>query len=387
MGKVKYRFNTKTLTYEKVEQKKFSEMGWKFFLNTFMTIFGLFGTVLGIYSFYADKNASLEYEILSNTNVLDINADITKLDVLYGSTSLKNTFGNLRIITLKIINNGSTDILKNQYDENDLPGLSIIKGKIIESPEIIETSNKYIKKNLKLLPSDTSTIKFSNIIIESNEYFIIKMLVIHKKNVTPEIKAFGKIAGQKEIRIKTSDITNKKESIWQETYAGSIWAQILRSLSYPSIIILFGILVGFSLEKIKEKLRGRKRARLIMSFKKQKNYLYSKSHDPIFEKYFVNGSFSFSAINRLLNNETKLNTIYEQLQNSLPESDRKVKAITEKRVQLELIEEMIESGIIIKHAGSIIINQALKGVFIEFFEYLISKGEAADYNEASYDDF
>lgn len=123
-------------------------------LKTVITVMGLVGTAVTIFAFLQEKKVEIRYEIVSNTNVLDFNAEIGKLEVIYDSTNLKKSQENLRIYTVKIINNGNQNLLKEFYDENDPLGLQLSSGKIIEQPEVIQSSNDYLKRNVKIQVSN-----------------------------------------------------------------------------------------------------------------------------------------------------------------------------------------------------------------------------------------
>ena len=152
-----------------------------------ITLLGLTAAGITIYAFMIDKNVELRYEIVANTNVLDFNADIGNLRVTYDSTNLKETNENLRIYTIKVVNNGEKDILKEYYDENDPLGLAINSGRIIEKPEIIQTSSDYLNRNVNIENYLVNRISFSQVILETGEFYIIKLLVIHKNDTIPDI--------------------------------------------------------------------------------------------------------------------------------------------------------------------------------------------------------
>jgi hypothetical protein len=53
-------------------------------------VVGIISAILGIYTFFfQEKNVQINYEILTNANVLDINADVSKLDITYDGNNLK----------------------------------------------------------------------------------------------------------------------------------------------------------------------------------------------------------------------------------------------------------------------------------------------------------
>lgn len=250
-------------------------------------------TILTIFAFFQEKKIDLQYEIISNTNVLDINAEVSKLDILYDSTSLKEKKENLRLVNIKVINKGSKHILKEFFDENDPLGLKIDSGKILENPEIIETSNDYLKRNLKYnLPSDCS-ITFSEIIIESREYFIIKLLILHKINEEPQISPLGKIAGQKEIKIKLSSEVKEEIPFLKSIFYGNVWIQITRFVLYFIIIVLIVVLIIYLSKKSFYIKQNTKRKKLIKEFKQQKDYQYSRMDDAIFDRFNQSGGLDF----------------------------------------------------------------------------------------------
>lgn len=137
-------------------------------------IVSLLGTVAAVISIYAflfqEKKTSLSYEVLANTNVLDIRAEVTKLDILYDRSSLKQGNQNLRIITVRVVNSGTENILNSFYDDNAPVGLGVSVGRIIEAPEILETSNTYLRSNLRISMDSVGVITFSKVILESREY-------------------------------------------------------------------------------------------------------------------------------------------------------------------------------------------------------------------------
>ena len=128
---------------------------------------GFVGAIVSLYAFFfQEKKVDLQYEIIANTNVLDINADVSKLDIIYNGISLKQKDEHLRIINLRVINRGTDNILKEYFDDNDLLGFKIMGGKVIEKPEVIETSSNYLKRNLIITLDTADRIKLSKVIIE-----------------------------------------------------------------------------------------------------------------------------------------------------------------------------------------------------------------------------
>lgn len=350
--------------------------------KTVITLIGLIAAGVTIYAFLQEKNVDLRYEIIANTNVLDFNAEISKLEVTYDSTNLKQTKENLRIFTIKVINNGNQNILKEYYDENDPLGLKLSTGKIIEQPEIIQVSNDYLQRNVKIENYKYDNINFSQVILESGEYFIIKLLVLHKIDSIPQIISYGKIAGQTKIEVVNAIDAKKELTFWQSVYFGNIWVQLLRLISYFVIVVLAIILVVIISDKIDDVKEKKRKKKTITEFKSLKTYQYTRMDDAIFDRYEKNGARPFKQMRSLLEDEKKLNEIYKELSEQLKSKEyrryRRVDSNT--RILLDrddwtLIKEMTNDGIIFKEKDKLTINQAMKDTLDNFIGFLEEKGE------------
>jgi hypothetical protein len=356
--------------------------------KTFLTILGVLGTLVTLYAYFIDQKVDLSYEIIANTNVLDFNADINKLEVKYDSTDLKQTHENLRIFTIKIINNGSKDILKELYDDNDLLGIKLSSGKIIEKPVIIKTSNDYLKRNLKVTNYDVTKLNFTKVILESDEFFIIKLLVIHTKGIEPKIQSLGKIAGIKEISVLNAIDVKEENSLFQKIFYGNIWIQISRLIVYFILMLLIIILVLIIASQYDEKKTERKKNKAISDFKKLNDYKYTKMDDAIFDRYKERNLNSLLKIKELIINEENLNTIYTEISEQLKNNtSKKIRIIDSKGEEKEYgtydwstINDMISDGIIFKEQDSLKVNQIMKESLIKFIEFINDNAELKDFD-------
>ena len=359
----------------------------KFFNNKFvkilLTFIAIIGTIVTVYSaFFQEKKVSLDYVILSNINVLDINADITRLDIQFDSISLKSKNENIKIINLKVVNNGSKNITLDFYDDNDPIGFKLSNGYIVDKPELITSSNEYLKRNLlnRIKLESPNKVTFPKIILEANEYFIIKLLIIHKLNEIPEIYPFGKIAGQKEIRV--SQIFEKSEApILVQTFQGNIWIQLLRFIAYLifTILILVGVIYVFGkIIKFKSK---RKKKHLIKNFKKWGKYSYNRMDDALFDRYILHGDRIINSLYKITSNSDELNTKYisiiEKNNEATSNNDRTLKTSyysmfpdSINNVNINIINNMIKDGLLIKQDNKIIINQTMRKTLELFVEFL-----------------
>ena len=348
-----------------------------------LTFFGLIGTIITIYAFFEDQSVDLRYEIIANTNVLDFNADLNKLEVTYDSTNLKQTKENLRIFTIRVINNGNKAIIKEFYDNNDPVGLKISTGTLIEKPEIIKASNAYIKRTLKVVNYDSKKISFTPIIIEPDEYFIIKLLILHKKGSTPQISSLGKVAGQKEIKVVNSVDVKEQPNFFKTTYYGNIWIQLLRLISYFVVALIIIIIAVFTTQKFDEARENKRKRRMIKGFKLTKSYSYTRMDDAIFDRYLNDGFYNLNSIRNLIKNEDELNEIYNKLSEEMKSKEFKRFRRTDENGKYryydyrtwKTIKSMISDGIVIQDNNTLNINPSMKEALSKFLEYTLENGE------------
>tara|TARA_B110000908_G_C10177984_1_gene414209 strand:+ start:88 stop:1230 length:1143 start_codon:yes stop_codon:yes gene_type:complete len=359
---------------DKIIEKYFDNIAYK----TLITLLGVIGAVVTIYAFLQEKKVDLRYEIIANTNVLDFNADISKLEVAYDSTNLKQTGENLRIYTVKIVNNGNENIIKEFYDENDLIGIKLSSGKIIEKPELIQSSNDYLKRNLHFKDYQKDKVIFSRVILESEEFFVVKLLVLHKKNEIPKIISFGKIAGQQTIDVVNSIDVKQELTFLKKTFYGNIWTQLLRLIVYLLIgFAIIGLLIGLSdiIGNRKEKKRKNKN---VSDFKNLKDYQYTRMDDAIFDRYLESkhkyiGPYELQKMSTLIDNEGKLNETYKELSEQV--KSKEYKRYRKGGENWSTINEMLNDGIVFKESETLSVNLAMKDTLEKFLNYLIVKGE------------
>lgn len=352
------------------------------FIFILVSFIGFIGAIITIYAFFIQqKSVELRYEILSNTNILDIKADINQFDILYDGKSLKATNENVRIITIRIINSGSTDILKNFYDENDPLGFKIKNGMLLKEPELIEASNLYLKDNLKLFADSSQQIIFSNVILESSEYFIVKVILKFTLDSSPTILPIGKVAGIKTIQVINSIEQKETESFFTMVFSGGILIQLVRGFGYSLaviIVVLIIVVSGFTLSDFRDK---KKRKRLVKYFKFDPKYNYNKMDDAIFNRFIEDDIEILYTMRRFVKDEKYLNNKYKYAQIREKRNRKSHDVITkyelgpeyyERRINRPyfVIEKMITDGLVIKEENQLIINNSMKNTLEQFMPFL-----------------
>lgn len=169
-------------------------------------IVSIIGIVLtGIYKFYPVE-AELKYNVLANANVLDLKADVAKLSISYDSIDLIKSKQSISLVIIEIRNDGNKDIRLDDYDQTTDFGIEINDGIILNKPTINSSSdNKYFRDIIK--DFENNKIKFRYKLLDRDQFFTLKFLILHSSKVSPTISPLGKVSGMKKI-----EVTNSVES-------------------------------------------------------------------------------------------------------------------------------------------------------------------------------
>lgn len=230
---------------------------------------GIIGIVFAVYTiyFYQEK-PNIEYYQLTNTSVLDLKENVTKLDVIYDSTSIKKNRQSLRVVTIKILNSGNEDLGPQHYDKTVPLGLKINGGVIVETPQIIETSNEYISEKLKINWLSENEISFSQFIINQNESFTLKLLLLTKENIIPELNATGYVTGLGKPTLRTDINKHEEKSFFARVFQGSFLIHFVRSILYFLIFVISVVAIFISIISLSELRNKKKRKSIINKFRK-----------------------------------------------------------------------------------------------------------------------
>ncbi len=114
--------------------------GWSFLGFILAVIFG----ILALYSeFWKTTSPILEFELLSNTPVLDVREKLPDLEVLYQKEDIARTGRTLSVLLCRVVNHGSANLLSTHYDNKAPIGIAVNGGTLIRV-ELSATSNPYL---------------------------------------------------------------------------------------------------------------------------------------------------------------------------------------------------------------------------------------------------
>lgn len=330
----------------------------------------LFGSVTVYVEFIKENKPDLNFIITGNSGVLDIRENLGSLDVLYQGESLSKKNKDLRIITFKVINQGDASILSNFYDPNDPLGFNVNGGVIADEPKLIKASNSYLTDQLKINKSNNNRVTFSNVILEENEFFEIKILILHDIASEPIIEPYGKIAGVNTIDLLADYDSGVNQSFINETFSGNLPVTVVRLVGFG--IAFFVIIMGlfFVSMEIDEKKEKRRKTKLITIFKEYESDKVTEKDGFFFDYYLSTEAMPITKINDILSNHelaTKISKIDFGDEGKRPKSRE-----AQYRDEYELL---VNEGFITLEGEILSIDEERAQVLLNFVDFLKRKGE------------
>lgn len=265
----------------------------------------LFGAITIYREFILDQRPALRYDILTSTSVLDVKEEVSNLNVLFDGMDIRKQGLSLRVITVRILNDSSKDILKGFYDDRAPLGLSVSTGKIIKS-ELAGASNDYLSENALLTARDETALLFPSLIIEAGQSFTVKLLVLHPSNEVPALKALGKIAGVPSIPIREAYKDVGKEHFLAASFRGGFLVQLIRFLAYTLGTLLLLVCVIVPITVVSDKLDERARRKSVEEFKASTKLDLNESDQFILTEYVKMGAIFLLAMRSFMDEPNRL---------------------------------------------------------------------------------
>ncbi|MFH1238962.1 MAG: hypothetical protein V1653_02495 [bacterium] len=274
----------------------------------FIILIPVVGLIASLYfGVYYERKPNISLVVLNSINVLDVHEPVKDLSIEFQGKDIQKEELSLRIFKVKMVNDGSVNILQNQYDMNEKWGIKVDGGEIIEV-RLIDSSSEYIKSNIapKLL-KDESLIEFDKIMFDKGSYFILDILVLHEKQEFPIVSAVGKVAGIEEIKVSEAKAESEKTSFVNEVFSGSPLAQATRTFSYFLFfvfILILILLLGLILSGINNARRKNSKKkefwRLLSGIEGEAKRQYSRQLEILANIYAIRGKESLKIAKDLI---------------------------------------------------------------------------------------
>lgn len=234
---------------------------WSFLGFVAGTLFGL----IGVYSmFFYSREPDFRIQILSKAPVLSIREDVPNLEIMLNGADVRKTHKGISLLTLKVSNIGSIAITTADFDKNQPFLIQILNGEIIRST-IMDKSDPYFETVWNHVTTSTNTLVFPPFIIEPQQYFVVKLLILHDESVIPAVVNHGKIARTGTIKIADTDASITTGVQPPTLFGGDSRVQLFRVLTYglgtALCIALLIALVVFTKEGLEYALLELKRRR------------------------------------------------------------------------------------------------------------------------------
>lgn len=266
----------------KLDQK----FSWGFLGTVLCIIFGVFA----VYTWFHDKKPQMKFEVLSQAPVYDIRENVGKLDILFNGENIREKKQMLSLITIKVSNAGNADILKSSYDETQLPGCKICDAKVIKT-DLLSASSDYITNSLRLMQRSDNEIVFSSVILEPDQFFTFKSLILHEENHKPTVQTFGKIAGIMRFELLETYSKAGQPTFVANTFQGSLPTQLTRALCYPFGLIVAVAIIAVPVGWVGSTMGKKSRKKHVKRFGQAIGRDFTSREKALFERYVADGEF------------------------------------------------------------------------------------------------
>lgn len=342
-------------------------------------LLGLSFTIVGIlvtiyYEVIKKEEPLLEYSIIAKTDLFNNNENIENLKVFIDdSIDVQKKHLNITTYNIKVENKGSKHISESDYAKGFF-GLKIEQGIILNTPTLINASNQYLD-NMFSVDSNAKggcSIELPKVIIDKNDSYIIRVVLLHDIDTIPRFNPEGKIVGQKNIEIKESieENANMKSTVLYSILLGIM----LSVLVYWMGIILGDVVAG------KKELRRKK--------KQQKELYQQRAEDvnnlvevmpAVKEEYIENGYWAIALLDLILNDkeESRVSEDYRKMTRYIRYNTQSQKNDYKKvKGEYDLYNHYIEKGFfLLNNDYSITFNAEAKLAVKKTHEFLRKKTE------------
>lgn len=336
------------------------------------TLVGLMFGLLSVYTdFYRSNSPIIEFDIISNTTVVDLKENVGKLDVLYDGASILSKRQSLSLITIKISNKGNSSVFKNYYDSRFPLGFIVRHGIILEKPTIIQSSDSYIEESVGLISNGLSQISFSDFIFDKDEYFVIKILVLHPDGIRPEIVAKGKITGVKHISVIESYLNKETTGFWERIFEGSVLIQVTRFFAYLICFVFFTLAIILPIAFISDTYVKKKRQRKMKEFKIHLSRDFTGSEVLISRFFIDNGIGVLKRFNMMILQFTQYRKVFENVDPNLEFRHRSKRTGREDEMPtMDLISALKRKNYLSVENNSLVLRDNLDGFVSKLINFL-----------------
>lgn len=247
-------------------------------------------------------------DVTSESNVMDVRTPLKDLSILFQGQDIQKQNSNLRILGVRLVNEGDTNILENFFDSRIPWGLRIDGGRLIEA-RVTGSDSRYLLDNLHPRVTGSDQVYFDKVIFDRGKYVALELLVLHDKNVEPQVTPIGKIAGMDAIPIRNSFRERDQEGFKAKVFKGPLPVQIVRTIAYSFIGLATVIVVGLAIAgiwSIPSGIKKRSRRKWVRYLPKEVSAEKEKKRQALLGVFIQNGLSGLERVKRMLDSEDLL---------------------------------------------------------------------------------
>jgi len=269
------------------------------------------GLVIGLISIYLQFRGTrthMSMDVAAESNVLDVKHPIPDLSIFFQGRDIEEEKSNLKILTVRVVNDGESNIHEDDFDSRMPFGLRIDGGRVIRV-QVIGANSDYLSENVHPKVEGENQIEIDKVIFDKGKFVSLEILVLHPKSSNPQLIPMGKIAGIEQIAITNSFQDHEQKSFIDQIFSGPAAVQVPRAIVYSVLSLIIIIIVGFAIAgvaSIPSKWRKRMR-RQIAKLIPELEPLELERKRKIIEKIYVDyGSEGLNFARETVNDETAL---------------------------------------------------------------------------------
>lgn len=265
----------------------------------------VFGGISLYTEFIKDDSPLIEFELLSNAPVIDVREKLADLEVLYRKEDISKSGQALSVFLVRVINHGSANLLAAHYDPRTPLGI-LVSGATLVKAEVVSSSSDYLSKAARV-NLGAPNVTFEPVILEPNQWFLVKLLLLHDADSLPQLESQGKIAGMQAIPVVPPVPASDAEGFWAKAFEGSAWTQLVRLVAYFFGFILCVTVIVLPALLASEMLERGKRRRLIHQFKAGTKLPIDPADEFVFDGFLWGGAFFIQNLLETAADPKKLN--------------------------------------------------------------------------------
>jgi hypothetical protein len=248
---------------------------------------------------------NLVVDVTSESNVMDVRTPRRDLSIVFQGQDIQKENSNLRILGVRLVNEGDVNILESHFDSRIPWGLRIEGGRLIEA-RVTGSNSEYLSDSLHPRVIGPDEVDFDKVIFDKGKYVALGLLVLHDKNIEPRIMAVGKIAGMDAIPVRNSFRERDQEGLGAKVLKGPIAVRIARTIAYFLIGLVGVILIGLTaagIGTIPSKIKRRSRRNWVRYLPKEGSPEKEKKHQALLDIFAENGLPRLKRLQKTFDNE------------------------------------------------------------------------------------